>query len=644
MKCPQCQAENLPDSRFCHKCATPLPKEGQNIIPFTETFQAYVKELTRGTIFAGRYEVIEELGKGGMGRVYRVFDKKLQEIVALKLLNPEISFNEKAVDRFRNELRFARKISHRNVVRLFDLGEEGFTLFITMEYVDGENLKRFIKRSGQLTSGKAVGIALQVCEGLAEAHHLGVVHRDLKPQNIMIDRDGNARVLDFGIARFMDAENITASGVMIGTPEYMSPEQIDLKEVDGRTDIYSLGIILYEMLTGRVPFEGETPLSVALKHKSQIPTNPRELNPHIDPRLAEIILKCLEKDRDRRYQSADELHTDLDRILQALPTTETGFMQRQPTTSREITGVFRLRKLFVPGLVVLSMAALALVGRFTAFKPKAAQPFSHEARQGMDMPPGSPTAGKTPVRIVEREAGDTGHQGILSFLGNEAEKYLSAEDLKSIKDPQSFMERLKKALPPDNPVLMDIWSKANSKVLEGKKFQDQGRPDLAQKSHRESQMQMRELLSLVENRQSVMTARDETARIREQVEKSGQSEKNILFLIARNQESSAEEAFFKNDFSGARTLYLVLGKIYRLSLGCANNQTCVQAVQAYVVEQKREVDGMNPGQVDRWTYDFAGEIVNQAQSFLSQKQPENALASYIQAAFLYEKIKDRIPS
>jgi hypothetical protein len=157
-------------------------------------------------------------------------------------------------------------------------------------------------------------------------------------------------------------------------------------------------------------------------------------------------------------------------------------------------------------------------------------------------------------------------------------------------------------------------------------------------------MQMKELLTLVENRQSVQTARDEMARIRDQVRKSGQAEKNILFLIARNQESSAEGASLKNDFSGARTLYLVLGKIYRLALGCANNQTCIQALQAYAAEQKREVDVMNPAQVDRWTYDFAGEIVNQAQSFLSQKQPENAVASYLQAAFLYEKIKDRVPS
>ncbi len=256
-------------------------------------------------LFAGRYEVIEEVGRGGMGRVYKVFDQKIKETVALKLINPEIGLNEKAIERFRNELRFARKISHRHVCRLYDLGETGFTHFITMEYVEGEDLKRFIKKSGQLTPAKAVSIARQVCEGLAEAHRLGVIHRDLKPQNIMIDRDGNARIMDFGIARFLEGDGVTASGVMMGTPEYTSPEQNELREVDKRADIYSLGVILFEMVTGRVPFEGETPLSIAMKHKSETPRNPRELNPHVSAALADVIIRCLEKDRKKRYQSAD---------------------------------------------------------------------------------------------------------------------------------------------------------------------------------------------------------------------------------------------------------------------------------------------------------------------------------------------------
>jgi serine/threonine protein kinase len=213
----------------------------------------------RGTLFAGRYEVIEELGRGGMGRVYKVYDQKIKEVIALKLIHPEISVNEKAVDRFRNELKFARKIGHRHVCRMFDLGEDDHKFFITMEYVEGENLKSFIRRSGQLAPRKAISIAKQVCEGLAEAHRLGIIHRDLKPHNVMIDREGNARIMDFGIARFAEADGLTGSGVMVGTPEYMSPEQAETVEVDKRADIYALGVILYEMVTGRVPFAGETP-------------------------------------------------------------------------------------------------------------------------------------------------------------------------------------------------------------------------------------------------------------------------------------------------------------------------------------------------------------------------------------------------
>jgi len=259
MKCLKCLADNPPDSRFCRKCASPLPAEEDLAISQTETLQLPATMLDRGTTFAERYEIIEELGKGGMGRVYKVYDKKIKEVVALKLIRPEISADENTIARFNNELRLARKISHRHVCRMYDLGEEGPSHFITMEYVPGEDLKRFIKRSGQLTVGKAVLITKQVCEGLAEAHNLGIIHRDLKPQNIMIDEDGNTRIMDFGIARFLEGEGMTTQGVMIGTPDYMAPEQAELEGVDQRSDIYALGIILFEMATGRVPFEGRTP-------------------------------------------------------------------------------------------------------------------------------------------------------------------------------------------------------------------------------------------------------------------------------------------------------------------------------------------------------------------------------------------------
>ncbi len=273
-----------------------------------------VEGLAAGTTFAGRYQVVEELGQGGMGRVFKVLDREVGEPIALKLLRGEIATREDTIRRFREELRLARRISHKNVCRMFDLGSSEGTYFITMEYVDGEDLKKFIRRSGLLTVGKAVAIARQVGEGLAEAHRLGVVHRDLKPQNIMIDGEGNARIMDFGIARSIRAEGVTGTGVMIGTPEYMSPEQVDGRAADPRADIYALGVILFEMLSGRLPFEGDTPLSVAVKHKTEAPPDPRALNPGIPAGLAGAILKCLEKDRERRYGSTAGLLADLERV------------------------------------------------------------------------------------------------------------------------------------------------------------------------------------------------------------------------------------------------------------------------------------------------------------------------------------------
>jgi serine/threonine-protein kinase len=271
MKCPKCNFENPDGTRFCGNCAAPLELSEEIPVSHTKTLETPKEELTTGSTFAGRYQIIEELGKGGMGRVYRAIDKKLNEEVALKLIKHEIASDEKTLERFGNELKIARKIVHKNVGRMYEMMEEKGTHFITMEYVSGEDLKSFIRRSRQLNIGTAVVIARQVCDGLAEAHRLGVVHRDLKPNNIMIDKEGNARIMDFGIARSLKEKRITGAGVMIGTPEYMSPEQVEGKETDQRSDIYSLGVILYEMVTGRVPFEGDTPFTIGVKHKSETP-------------------------------------------------------------------------------------------------------------------------------------------------------------------------------------------------------------------------------------------------------------------------------------------------------------------------------------------------------------------------------------
>jgi eukaryotic-like serine/threonine-protein kinase len=356
--CPKCHYDNPEDAVYCGKCAAPLVARG---LP-TETLQLPVTELTTGSSIAGRYQVIEELGHGGMGRVYKVYDADIKEKIALKLLRPEIALDQETVERFTNELKLARKIGHRNVCRMFDLGKAEGVTFITMEFVPGEDLKKLIRKSGQLGAGRAVSIARQVCAGLAEAHHLGIVHRDLKPQNIMVDEDGNARIMDFGIARSVGGGGITGAGVMIGTPEYMSPEQIEGKEADRRSDIYSLGIILYEMLTGSVPFKGDTPLAVAVKHKSEPPREPRELNPQVPPDLGRLVLKCLEKDRTNRYQDAGKVGADLEKIEQGLPTTQRAVSKTKPFTSREITVKFNVQKIVLPlaALIVLAAAGVFL--------------------------------------------------------------------------------------------------------------------------------------------------------------------------------------------------------------------------------------------------------------------------------------------
>jgi len=320
MKCPKCEFDNPADTLYCGKCGTRLEQEGpigpsgptEEISPsVTKTLETPIEELTTGSTFAGRYQIIEELGKGGMGKVYKALDKEVNEKIALKLIKPEIAADKKTIERFRNELKFARRIGHKNVCRMYDLNKEEGTYYITMEYVSGEDLKSFIRRSKQLTTATTISIAIQTCEGLAEAHRLGVVHRDLKPQNIMIDKEGNARIMDFGIARSLEEEGFTAAGVMIGTPEYMSPEQVEGKETDQRSDIYSLGVILYEMVTGRVPFEGDTALSIAMKHKREAPKDPKEYNAQISDDLNDLIMRCLEKDKERRIPDADSLLSKL---------------------------------------------------------------------------------------------------------------------------------------------------------------------------------------------------------------------------------------------------------------------------------------------------------------------------------------------
>ncbi|MDO8597596.1 MAG: serine/threonine-protein kinase [Sulfuricaulis sp.] len=261
-------------------------------------------------ILATRYEVLESLGEGGMGLVYRVRDRETTEILALKLLRPEIARDPAMMVRFKDEIRLARRITHKNVSRIYDFNRVDDLVYITMEYVDGESLRAYLKRAGKLSPERVIDLARQIAAGLGEAHAQGVVHRDLKPENVILARDGLVKLMDFGIARALGGNTTTAQTV-IGTPGYMAPEQSQGKSVDQRTDLYALGLILYECLTGRRAFAGATPVEVALKQIKERPVPPRQLLSSMSPHLEAIVMRCLEKEPSRRFASAAELQRAL---------------------------------------------------------------------------------------------------------------------------------------------------------------------------------------------------------------------------------------------------------------------------------------------------------------------------------------------
>ena len=369
MKCSKCKHENPPDSQYCSVCGTRVDSSPEPHLDSTIMIRPQIYDLPIGSTFANRYQIIEELGRGGMGTVYKVLDKEVKEKIALKVLKPEISFDLKIIERFRNELKIARKISQPNVCRMYDLMKESGTYFITMEYVSGEDLKSTILRLGQISMGKALIIAKQICSGLAAAHQLGTVHRDLKPHNIMIDRAGNVRIMDFGIARSAKSRGLTEDGAIIGTPEYMSPEQALGDEVDIRSDIYSLGVVLFELVTGKVPFEGSTAVSVAMKQKTELPPEPMSINDQIPEEFNHLILKCLEKEPKKRYQSVDEVLEEIIRIERGFPTTDSVRPERR--TSKVIPGR-KIPKFLVPGALVLAVAILVM--GLLYFKPWQSSP------------------------------------------------------------------------------------------------------------------------------------------------------------------------------------------------------------------------------------------------------------------------------
>ena len=265
-----------------------------------------------GELIAGRYELEELVGSGGMSSVYCARDRLLERKVALKLLHEQFTRDEAYVERFRREARAVAQLAHPNIVTVIDRGEQDGQQFIVFEYVDGENLKHLVEREGPLAVRDAIALTLQVARGLAFAHDQGIVHRDVKPQNVLLDGDGRAKVTDFGIAHAVDVDGMTITGTILGTSNYIAPEQARGQPVDEQTDVYSLGCVLYELLAGEVPFEGDTFVAVAMKHVNDPVPSIRDVRPDVPQRLDWAIQRAMAKDHQERFESMAALATELE--------------------------------------------------------------------------------------------------------------------------------------------------------------------------------------------------------------------------------------------------------------------------------------------------------------------------------------------
>jgi len=345
-ECPNCHATNNSSSSVCTACKTPFPLSDATFLgdapaDANATFLGDANPGDPGDIFSAqgwsqpvpppsstgirggrlpkgmrlgkRYEIVQMLGEGGMGAVYKAWDLELDRLVALKVIRPELAVHEEILQRFKQELILARKITQKNVIRIFDLGEADGVKFITMEFIEGKDLTSLIKEKGRLSFEECADVIFQTCTALDAAHSEGVVHRDLKPQNIMVEKSGRIIVMDFGIARTMEqGAGMTSTGALLGTPDYMSPEQVMGEHVDSRSDLFTLGIIFYQLLVGQLPYKADTIQAAMFKRTREKSKLPAEVDPNVPALLSDITAKCMQMDPAQRYQSALDIQRDID--------------------------------------------------------------------------------------------------------------------------------------------------------------------------------------------------------------------------------------------------------------------------------------------------------------------------------------------
>src|SRR3954449_5670094 len=341
-----------------------------------------------GTLLSGRYRLDAEIGAGGMSTVYRAFDTVLERPVAIKLMHRHIAAHSEQLERFRREGRAVAQLSHPHIVTVIDASEDEGTPYIVFEFVDGETLKQRIQRCGRLAIPEALAYAIEIARALGAAHERGIVHRDIKPQNVLIDEEGSAKVTDFGIARSLDEEGLTADGRVLGTTDYVSPEQALGQDVEGQSDIYSLGVVLYEMLSGSVPFSGETQVSVAMKHVREDLPDIQIVRPEVSATLAAVLDHMTEKDLARRYADVDTLVADLGEAL-AIETARSGSSTGEATAVLRTIPAHARRRLPLrvrfPVPLLAFVAVLVVGGALLALLLKVGADRTH---RGTGAPPG----------------------------------------------------------------------------------------------------------------------------------------------------------------------------------------------------------------------------------------------------------------
>ena len=412
MRCPYCKAENPPNAAKCGKCGKAAPASEATYIGSDEPSKQATPasaarpaqrsdstgttpetpeswsiantrapapalppgEIAPGTVLGERYEILALLGQGGMGAVYKARDSELDRLVALKVIRPELTTNPEILKRFKQELILARQVTHRNVIRIFDLGQADGFKFITMEYLEGQDLRAVLREKGKLPPEEAARIILQICRALEVAHGEGVIHRDLKPQNIMLDANGRAYVMDFGIARSAYLPGMTQTGALVGTPEYMSPEQAKGEKIGEQSDLFSLGVILYELVIGQSPYYSDTPLATLWKRIQEKAKPLTEIDPTIPQPFSDIVAKALEIEPENRFANAGEFAQTLESWLGISPSM-IGLTPQVPASLPSQKPVWK----YTAMIAIVLLIAVAVVGLPKGFFPGSAKKAVHGA-------------------------------------------------------------------------------------------------------------------------------------------------------------------------------------------------------------------------------------------------------------------------